>query len=353
MEAKVKRGKILKTPRELRHAPPAYAGPERRTHGRYSLTLHGRGTFLSVPTRWLHEKEAFEVVSEDVSLGGMQVHFNEPVRPGDAVRLKFAVPGHGVVQLDTVVRWVRREPGNRLADTSAGLAFSDDVARKNIEALLHASDYGHDGAGSGAGGVQAVTRQVNLPIRRAIEISIRSLRIRTTRTLATSAVVMFAIWFLTLMLCSKPISAVLEIGEVITKESQAQDRWVVIVSMLVAVVGITNTLHMSVAERYREIGTMKCLGALDRFVVELFLLESLALGAVGSIAGAFCGMLHAIYPWVTRAKELSNVGLPVRAVLINFAIGVAAGLLLTIVGSIYPAFRAARMAPAEAMRTEV
>ncbi|MEK7475199.1 MAG: FtsX-like permease family protein [Candidatus Coatesbacteria bacterium] len=337
----------------LRHVPAPYNGPERRANGRYSLTLHGRGTFLSVPTRWLHEKEAFEVVAEDVSLGGMQVHFNEPVRAGDAVRLKFTVPGRGAIELDTVVRWVHREPGSRLADTSAGLAFNDDAPHKDIEALLHASDYSRGGASSGTGGVTAMTRQVNLPLRRAIEISIRSLRIRTTRTLATSAVVMFAIWFLTLMLCSGPVSAALEIGEIITKESRAQDLWVVIVSMLVAVVGITNTLHMSVAERYREIGTMKCLGALDRFVVELFLLESLALGAVGSVAGAFCGMVHAIYPWLTRAKELDHVALPVKALLENFGLGVAAGLALTILGSLYPAFRAARMAPAEAMRTEV
>jgi hypothetical protein len=343
---------MLKIP-SLRRSAPTYGGPERRAHQRYALTLRGRGTFLSVPTRWLHEKEAFEVVSEDVSLGGMQVHFNEPVRPGDAVRLKFSVPKRGAVKLDTVVRWVRRSPGSRLGDTSAGLAFEDDVPRRDIEALLHASDHVAGGEAPGTGGVQAVTRQVNLPLRRAIEISIRSLRIRTTRTLATSAVVMFAIWFLTLMLCSKPIQAALEIGEVITKESQAQDLWVVIVSMLVAVVGITNTLHMSVAERYREIGTMKCLGALDWFVVELFLLESLALGAIGSIAGALFGMLHSLYPWLTRAKELAHVGLPLRAILINFAIGVAAGLLLTIIGSLYPAFRAARMAPAEAMRTEV
>jgi len=337
----------------LRHASAPYTGPERRANQRFRLTLRGRGTFLSVPTRWLHEKEAFEVVSEDVSLGGMQVHFNEPVRAGDAVRLKFTVPRRGALTLDTVVRWVRHRPGSRLADTSAGLAFQDDARHKDIDALLHASDYTHGGASAGAGGVSAVTRQVNLPFRRAVEISLRSLRIRTTRTLATSAVVMFAIWFLTLMLCSAPVQAALETAEIVTKESRAQDLWVVIVSMLVAVVGITNTLHMSVAERYREIGTMKCLGALDRFVVELFLLESLALGCVGSLAGALFGMLHAIVPWLTRAKELEHVALPVRALLENFGIGVVAGLALTVLGSLYPAFRAARMAPAEAMRTEV
>lgn len=351
MPAKTRRGTTLRA-QPLKHAAPAYTGPERRANPRFRLTLHGRGTFLSVPTRWLREKETFEVLSEDVSLGGMQVHFNEPVKPGDAVRLKFHVPKRGLVELDTVVRWVRRDPGSRLADTSAGLAFQDDAKRRDIDALLHASDFGR-GVGAAATGVQAVTRQVNLPFRQAVRISARSLTIRTTRTLATSAVVLFAIWFLTLMLCSAPVQKALETAEVVTKESQAQATWVVIVSMLVAVVGITNTLHMSVAERYREIGTMKCLGALDRFVVELFMLESLALGGVGSILGALFGMLHATYPWLTRAKELEHVALPVRALLEGFGWGVLAGLALTLVGSLYPALRAARMAPAEAMRTEV
>jgi ABC-type lipoprotein release transport system permease subunit len=168
--------------------------------------------------------------------------------------------------------------------------------------------------------------------------------------------VAFAIWFLTLMLSARVVADALETGEVVsraTEAQRAQDLWIVIVSMLVAVVGITNTLHMSVAERYREIGTMKCLGALDRFVVELFLLESLALGMAGSLAGALCGTLHALAPWWLRGKEVADAVLPWGAVGRNLLLGVAAGLALTIIGSLYPAVRAARMAPAEAMRTEV
>ena len=45
-------------------------------------------------------------------------------------------------------------------------------------------------------------------------------------------------------------------------------------SLLVCTVGITNSMLMAVTERFKEIGTMKCLGALDSFVVVLFMLES-------------------------------------------------------------------------------
>ena len=48
--------------------------------------------------------------------------------------------------------------------------------------------------------------------------------------------------------------------------------------MLVAFVGVLNAMLMSVTERFREIGTMKCLGALNSFIVKLFLIESLFQG---------------------------------------------------------------------------
>lgn len=322
---------------------------ERRRHPRYDLTLPGKGVVLTVPAKWSNKKEGFEAVAADVSMGGLRVHFAGPVQAGDVLRLHFSLPNGKSVALDVVVRWAKRMPRSPLGAYTAGVAFRQDASEDDIEHLLHVAD----GRGEP---LSAQSRQVNLPFKRAVEISVRSLAIRSSRTLATAFVVAFAIWFLTLMLSDGAVSAVLETGEIVsraTKAQQAQDLWVVIVSLLVAVVGITNTLHMSVAERYREIGTMKCLGALDRFVVELFLLESLALGLAGSVVGALCGTLHAILPWVFRGKELAHAHLPLGALGKNFLWGVGAGLLLTIIGSMYPAVRAAKMAPAEAMRTEV
>ena len=48
-----------------------------------------------------------------------------------------------------------------------------------------------------------------------------------------------------------------------------KERWILFLSLLVCVVGIVNTQLMAVADRFREIGTMKCLGALDRFILRL------------------------------------------------------------------------------------
>jgi putative ABC transport system permease protein len=200
---------------------------------------------------------------------------------------------------------------------------------------------------------QGRVRQINLPFARAVEIAIRSLKIRFWRSMVTSAVVFLAIAFFVSMLSATPVQVLLEKGEIIDKASAAQNIWVAIVSLLVAVVGITNTLHMSVAERYREIGTMKCLGALNWFVVELFMLEAIAMGAIGSAVGSVIGTMLAIIPWLFRGKELVAVGLPWGALGMNLALGLGVGLALTIIGSLYPAYRASRMVPAEAMRTEV
>lgn len=329
----------------------ARSGKDRRQHARYRLVLRGSGQRLSIPVRRVGRKGAFEVASSDVSLGGMRVYFNEPVRPGDTVRMRFPVRGKGKAVLDAVVRWIRKDSDASFGSITAGLAFQEDVPKRWIEALMQVADRREEGDEKEE--LQVVTRQVNLPFKRAIEISLRSLKIRFWRSLVTSIVVFLAIAFLVYMLSVEPVTARLEVGEVIQRAAKSQRIWVALVSMLVAAVGITNTLHMSVAERYREIGTMKCLGALDRFVVELFMLESLAMGAIGSAAGSILGTLLATGPWLLRSKDLAQVTLPLDVLGTNFLVGIGVGMLLTLFGALYPAFRAARMAPAEAMRREV
>ena len=70
--------------------------------------------------------------------------------------------------------------------------------------------------------------------------------------------------------------------------------WIGIISLLVTVIGIANAMLMSVTERFREIGTMKCLGALSSFVTQMFVLEASLMGLVGGIVGAVAGALFAI-----------------------------------------------------------
>ena len=128
--------------------------------------------------------------------------------------------------------------------------------------------------------------------------------------------------------------------------------WLLIVSFLVCMAGITNAMLLSVIERFREIATMKCLGALNGFIARLFLLEAACLGLAGGILGVLLGgaigivrMAAAYGEWVGRFfpwAELSSTA----------GIAAACGLVLATLSALYPAWSAARMPPIEAMRVE-
>lgn len=201
----------------------------------------------------------------------------------------------------------------------------------------------------------AVGRQIQLPLRKALEISINSIRIRFWRSMITAGGIFLGIAFLVSVLTTSLVQANLPETMDAAARAAAQNRqlWLVIMSLLVCTVGITNSMLMSVTERFKEIGTMKCLGALDRFVVELFLLESGLLGLIASFVGSIVGfgsialLALASHGWVVvgAIRFLDILRVMGTAMLI--------GMVLTIVATIPPAIKAAKMPPAMALRTEI
>jgi len=130
--------------------------------------------------------------------------------------------------------------------------------------------------------------------------------------------------------------------------------WIVTISLLVTVFGVANALLMSVTERFREIGTMKCLGALSSFIRRLFLIESSLIGLAGSIVGVILGALLPLvaYGFVYRFGLVFGT-LPYGWLCV-YAIGAAiVGTLLSVLAAIYPARFASRMVPASALRSTV
>ena len=130
--------------------------------------------------------------------------------------------------------------------------------------------------------------------------------------------------------------------------------WVLGASLLLTVIGITNAMLMSVTERFREIGTMKCLGALPNFVVRLFLIESTMLGVAGSALGCVLGAGFAFVAYgYTYGYNVVIANMSAPTLLLFAGVSIAVGVALSVVAAIYPARVAARMVPASALASTI
>lgn len=201
-----------------------------------------------------------------------------------------------------------------------------------------------------------IKRQIKLPNREAVKIAVRSLRVRIWRSAITLAGIVLTIAFLSSVMTSGVLTqAAQAAGEQVAVETasgKATQFWLILISLLVCAVGITNAMLMSVTERFREIGTMKCLGALDWFVVKLFLIEAAFLGIVGSAVGALVGLVVSLLAWMAQYGNLLHI-VPWGQVFLRLLAAILVGAVLSVIGAIYPARRAGRMPPADAMRTEI
>jgi putative ABC transport system permease protein len=117
------------------------------------------------------------------------------------------------------------------------------------------------------------------------------------------------------------------------------------ISLVVGGIGIANVMMLTVKERIREIGVMKALGATMRDIRVQYLLEAGVLGIVSSIIGITLGVI------VSFAIG-SLAGLPSAITLQSIVIGMLFGSLTTIIAGVYPANKAAKLDPIEALRAE-
>jgi len=127
-------------------------------------------------------------------------------------------------------------------------------------------------------------------------------------------------------------------------------------ALVVATLGIVNTLVMAILERRREIGVFKALGADDRDIKQLFFAEAGVMGLVGGIAGVALGWLIGKGINLGTDIYLSRKNLPpvnICAVPLWLALGVIVfAIAVSLVAGLYPASRAARLNPVEALRYE-
>lgn len=128
--------------------------------------------------------------------------------------------------------------------------------------------------------------------------------------------------------------------------------WLLFVSMLVCGIGITNAMMMTVTERFNEIATLKCLGALDGFIMIMFVLESCFMGVIGGIIGAILGGVIGLGRMLAAFGVNFLGAIPVGDILLGMLVSVLLGTILAAVAAVLPSYKAARLAPMEAMRVE-
>lgn len=211
-------------------------------------------------------------------------------------------------------------------------------------------------------------RQTILVLRKAVRIAWRNIRVRWGRSMLVTTGIVLALAFLTYVLYSDLIAhhaaavgttagietaggeAAVESGDA---DSRIQTYWMIGLALLISFVGILNAMVMNVTERFREIGTMKCLGALDALIIKLYLIESIFQGLGGTIAGIAAGAVLALAEgWAVYGSGAFSA-VPAGDLVRIVATSLIAGVLLSVGGALYPAWVAAKMKPVDAMRSEV
>jgi putative ABC transport system permease protein len=117
------------------------------------------------------------------------------------------------------------------------------------------------------------------------------------------------------------------------------------IALVVGGVGIVNVMMLTVTERVKEIGVMKAVGATKQDIQLIFMLESGLLGLVSGLIGVTIG--------AGIAMLISSLGdFPMAVKWTSLAIGLIFGMLTTTIAGVYPANKAARLDPVEALRAE-
>ena len=212
---------------------------------------------------------------------------------------------------------------------------------------------------------ERIPRQTPISWRVVLGVSWAGVRRRMSRSLVTVSCVVLAIAFISYMLIIGNITQSLidlndpaldgelqKNGVDIFAGTQTDQMTVLLLglALLTCTVGIVNSMLMSVTERIKEIGTLKCLGARDMFIVKAYFIESALQGICGAIAGLVLGLLIAVsvsaYSYGMPVPRTFPFGAVLRSLIISFF----CGSLISVGSAIAPAYIAAKKQPVDALR---
>jgi putative ABC transport system permease protein len=151
------------------------------------------------------------------------------------------------------------------------------------------------------------------------------------------------------------MTSILETVQSITGLLQVVLVGIASIALVVASIGIMNTMLTSVMERTREIGIMKAIGATNRDIMSIFIFEGVLLSSVGGIIGIILGVFGSqgltliLNNFMTMGPSMNLT--PIITIS-SVVLAVTVSLIVGVLSSLYPAWKAARMSPIEAVRYE-
>jgi putative ABC transport system permease protein len=119
-------------------------------------------------------------------------------------------------------------------------------------------------------------------------------------------------------------------------------------AIVIAVIGIVNTLSLSVIERTREVGLLRAVGLSRPRLRRMVTLESVTISVMGALLGMAVGLLVGVLLRQSLSDDLTELALPLQNLLIFLGISVVFGVIAAVI----PAVRASRMKVLEAIATE-
>lgn len=197
--------------------------------------------------------------------------------------------------------------------------------------------------------------QAQLSPHALLQMSMRSLRHQIASSLlqlatiaATAALLMYVLGQIIIERAAPALG--LDTGG--AEGKMAQLVWMLVVILLVCAISNVTSMLLSVTRRFREIGTLKCLGAFDHTILALFMMEAVLLGGTGAVAGTIIGLLVTIVSAVFGYGAVALSGPVLPQLLAAMVLPILVVAVLSLAGAAYPSWQASKMLPITAMRSE-
>ncbi|MCX8169128.1 MAG: FtsX-like permease family protein [Candidatus Methanomethylicia archaeon] len=190
--------------------------------------------------------------------------------------------------------------------------------------------------------------QSKVSIKDLLYITIQNMSKRRSRILLSIGNIFLGTSLVSSMMIISSLQVVKLTSDKLFMNLSEYHLWVSAISIIVCVITIFNSMLISVAERYKEIGIMKCLGAKSSLIVNLFLLEALLIGVIGGFLGFITSVIFT-FPFSVQIGYI----LPLTNYAFIMFVSLLISIAITIFATMYPAFYASKINPVDALRYEV